>query len=514
MGEGCGTEHITLKTTYLAMLIKNDPDLIQSYLEDYSNIAGGYCDSVYLPKADEEVSAILQTASRDKLPITVSGAGTGVTGARIPFGGSVLSLEKMNKILEIRGLADGGEAVLESGVMLEDLLSRVESEGFFYPPNPTEKSSFIGGNVSTSASGARSFLFGTTRDYILGLTVVLSSGGLIELERGKVFSDAKGAMRLPLASGGEIDLTIPTYKMPKTKNAAGYFVQEGMDAIDLFIGQEGTLGVITKVKVRLLKGLKGLLNCYAFFNSQEDALRFIYKARETSLQNRKSSNGLNAISLEFFNAGSLSLLRQRHSSIPVNSKAAVFFEQEISKETESGITDAWARLIEEAGGSLDETWFAQTKQEQDELAKVRHDLPDMVNEYIKRHGIVKVGTDIAVPHNKFPEMIACYDSILKESGLFYVIFGHIGDNHLHVNILPKDKKGLGTAKAIYERFVKKAIDFSGTVTAEHGIGKVKHEYLQMMYGRSGIEEMVNLKKRLDPACILGLDNIFPKRLLT
>ena len=138
------------------MIIKSDPDLIFPYLEDYSNLKGGFCDSVIFPETEQEIAEVLRTASLKKTPLTLSAAGTGVTGGRIPFGGSVLSLEKMSRILDIKKLPSGeGEATVEAGVILDEFLKRVETEGFFYPPNPTERASSIGGNIATSASGAR-----------------------------------------------------------------------------------------------------------------------------------------------------------------------------------------------------------------------------------------------------------------------------------------------------------------------------------------------------------------------
>ncbi len=175
--------------------------------------------------------------------------------------------------------------------------------------------------------------------------------------------------------------------------------------------------------------------------------------------------------------------------------------------------DAWAELITECNGSLDNTWFAQSKAEREELAGVRHDLPDMVNEFIKRYKMTKVGTDIAVGRDHIDEMIRYYNRLLTEAGLRYVIFGHIGDSHLHVNILPENKKEYEKAKETYDLFVKKSISSGGTVSAEHGIGKLKHSYLEMMYGKQALRDMARLKKSFDPACILGLDNIFPMELL-
>lgn len=497
------------------MLTKKDPDLIAPYLQDYSNIDGGHCQAVSFPETEEDVVSLLESASDKKTPVTITAAGTGVAGGRVPFGGRLLSVEKMNRIEEIKKLPSGeGVGLLQPGVLLQDFLERIREHDLFYPPDPTEKSSFISGNIATSASGARSFRFGTTRDYVLGLRVVLSNGQILDIERGRIFADRDRAIELPLVSGGLIKINIPGYNMPDVKNAAGYYAKDGMDGIDLFIGQEGTLGVITKIRLRLLRRPAGFIDCYAFFNRQEDGLSFAYKARDLSLKNRNlTSGGINAISLEFLDKNSLRLLREKHKNIPEEAKAAIYFQQEAEKKTESAILDTWARLITECGGSLENTWFAQSQKEREELAVVRHDLPDMVNEFIKRHKQIKVGTDIAVPGNNIDKMIRYYNELLTEAGLRYIIFGHIGDSHLHLNILPENNSQLEKAKDIYDLFVKKALSIGGTVSAEHGIGKIKHAYLEMMYGKKAIKEMARFKKSLDPACILGLDNIFPKELL-
>ena len=499
---------------HTAMLIKKDPDLISAYLEDYSNLKGGFCDLVAFPMEEAEIAEFLKDSSAKKSPVTISGAGTGVTGARIPFGGRVLSLEKMNKIIDIRKHESGeGEALVEPGLLLQDFLSETEKYGLFYPPDPTEKTSFIGGNVATSASGARSFKFGTTRDYVLGLKVMLSSGDSIEIDRDSIFADNTGAVELQTSSGENIKVTVPKYKMPSVKNASGYFAKKHMDAIDLFIGQEGTLGVITQIRLKLISQLKGMLDCYTFFKKGNDALLFVKKAREQSIGRGRNAKAIDAISLEYFDENALNLLREKHNNIPKDAKGAIYFEQEVDRESESDLIEKWAALITECNGLLDDTWFAQTAKERQRLQDVRHDLPDMVNEYLKKHNLIKVGTDIAVDPVNIFKMIEYYNNLLSEAGLRYLIFGHIGEAHLHVNILPKDKKQTEKAAEIYEALVKKAISLGGTPSAEHGIGKIKHKYLEMLYGADGVKTMAALKKALDPACILGLDNIFSKKTL-
>lgn len=493
------------------MLVKKDPDIINSFLEDYSNIKGGFCNAVIFAETEEDLRSALLDCSIGRVPVTISGAGTGVTGGRIPFGGKVISLQKLNRIKYIKSLATGGaEALVEAGVVLEDFLALIESKGFFYPPGPTEKSSFIGGNAATSASGAGSFKYGTIRDFILGLRVLLTDGEVLELERGRYIAK-KRQLKLVTVSGKAITLRLPEYVMPKVKNASGYYIKDDMDAVDLFIGGEGTLGVISEIKLRLLNKPEGILDCYAFFNDKKDAVEFVHNAKEVSAD---SSNPISVLSLEYLDQYALELLRKKHKNIPYNAKAAIYFEQEFSDGKENGIIDSWAALITKCHGELANTWFAQTAAEREKLAGIRHDLPDMVNEYLKKNNFSKVGTDIAVEYKHLNLMLDLYDSTLTKAGLSYLIFGHIGESHMHTNILPKDKAEHEKAIEAYEILVQKAISLGGTPSAEHGIGKIKHRYLEMLYGKEGVSEMARLKKELDPCSILGLDNLFPKELLT
>lgn len=492
------------------MLVKKDPDIIKSFLEDYSNLKGGSCSAVLLPESQEELRDAIIECSAKRIPVTVSGAGTGVAGGRIPFGGRVVSLANLNKIEYIEPLKTGGaKASLGAGTVLQDFLDAVDGKGFFYPPDPTEKTSFIGGNIATSASGARGFKYGSTRNFVTGITVLLASGQILELKRGRHLA-VKRKLKLSTSEGKDIILTLPGYSMPGLKNAAGYYVKDGMDAVDLFIGQEGTLGIILKAELRLLEKPYGILDCYAFFKDENDAIRFTHTAK---IKTTEASSDIEALSIEYLDSHALKLLRNRHSNIPESSMAAVYFEQETRRENEAVIIDSWAGIIAKCGGSLENTWFAQTPSERQRLSEIRHDLPDMVNEYLKKNGFPKIGTDIAVRDNSLNIMMDYYKALLAEAGLKYLIFGHIGESHLHVNILPRSSSELEKAKAVYETLVSKAVSLGGTPSAEHGIGKVKHRYLELLYGDKAIEDMVNLKKQLDPQCILGLDNIFAKELL-
>ena len=474
------------------MLKKTDPALIQGFLEDSSGLLGGFAEAVVFPETEAEISEFLKDVSQKRIPVTISGGGTGVTGGRIPFGGVVLATDRLNKILKITS----EYAIVQPAVRLDELQNEVGKINRIYLPEPTEPNAYLGGTVATNASGARGFKYGSTRKYVRRLKVVLSSGKVIEIKRGEIFADKEGNLKLE-----DLKFKIPGYQMPKIKNAAGYYSKEGMDLIDLFIGQEGTLGVVTEIELAL-GPKKETFDCIAFFPAEEDTLKFISEAKKQD-----------ALSLEYFDFNSLELLRQKYPNIPDNAKGAILFEQETTPETEGQLIENWSNLLEKFGVSLDKVWFAEDEKKKQYFKEFRHALPEMVNEIVKRNKMPKVGTDMAVPQDKFREMYNFYKEKLSESQIRYVIFGHIGENHLHANLLPESSVEFDRAKNIYLELVKKAISLGGTASAEHGIGKLKHAYLEVMYGRHGLEEMARVKKLLDPACILGLGNIFPMELL-
>ena len=493
------------------MIIKKDKDTIGAYLEDSSNLKGGFAEEVVIPEDTAELSAFMRKANAGKTPVTIAGGGTGTTGSRVPLGGILLSMEKFDKIYDLS--KDKMSAILQSGVLVDDLKKACEAKGLFYTSHPTEKTAFVGGTIATNASGARSFKYGPTRKYVKWLKMVLADGEEFVLRRGERFLK-RGSSEIRLDSGRTIDVPIPAYRMPNTKNSAGYFAGDGMDLIDLFIGQEGTLSVITDVELGLEQKPLGILSAFVFFDREEDAWNFSGEARAISrLGPKKGGSNLEALSIEYFDSKCVELVRSKNKNVPASAKAAIFFEQEVSNLNQDAILDEWLKLISKYGVPLDNTWVAMNEADAAKFIEIRHSIPEAMNDIIRRRGIEKLATDIAVPDDKFPEMARYYAEVLKEGGVEYYIFGHIGECHLHVNLLPKSEAESVMAREIYVKFVRKATAFGGTISAEHGIGKIKRRYLEMMYGKSGIMEMARIKKAFDPNCILGLGNIFSKELL-
>ena len=489
------------------MIIKTEQDEIQNYLIDASNTKG-FCEAVYIPENVSEMGQIIKEANEKKHSVTISGNGTGLTGARVPKGGIVISTEKINKIIEIN--LEEKFALVEPGVLLSELQDAVNSKGLLYPPDPTERNCFVGGTVATNASGARTFKYGPTRNYVEELEIILPDGDFLYLKRGENFADDL-SLTLKTSSGKDINLLLPDYEMPKVKNASGYFCKRNMDAIDLFIGSEGTLGVITKIKLKLLLLPLNELSCILFFETENNALNFLIRARDESYKNRKLKivNSIDATALEYFDENSLRFLLNDYPNIPVNAKAAVWFEEQCN-DNEDELLELLINLFLDYNGKDEDAWFAMTDKDRENIIAFRHTISTSVNEYITRNNFRKLGTDVAVPDDKFIDFYYAIKKEVETQNLDYVIYGHLGNSHVHLNMLPKTEEEFVKGKELYKSICSHAISLGGTFSAEHGVGKNKRGYLVEMYGQENVNKMRMLKKTLDPNYIFGVGNIFEK----
>jgi len=488
------------------MIKKTLQDEIQNYLVDASNFRGS-CEAVYLPENGEEVAQAIRAANAEKVNVTIAGNHTGLTGSGIPQNGIVISTEKLKSILEIN--TKEHYAIVEPAVFLKDFQNELKQFGFFYPPDPTETNCFIGGTIATNASGARTFKYGATRNFILQLEIILPDGELLNLKRGEVTAE-NNLLRLQTESGKSVTLQLPHYKFPKVKNASGYFIDENMDAIDLFIGSEGTLGVITKAKVKILPLPYSVLSCVAFFPDEKNGLDFIDEARKLSYASRNnlSEAAIDARALEFFDTHSLQFLSGDYPQIDLSAGCAVWFEQELTAQNEETLTQLWIDLLTKYHADVDKAWIGIDEKDKALLHEFRHAISSKVNEYISKNNFRKLGTDVAVPDAEFPAFFYYCKSLAEEQNIKYVAYGHFGNSHLHLNMLPETEEALLIGKTVYKKICRQAVNLGGTVSAEHGIGKSKRDYLLMMYGEAAVKEMIALKKALDPNMILGNGNLF------
>jgi len=520
---------VLLFLSVLKMKVLNNPETIQNYLSDESHYFQANLKEVkaiYYPEFEEEVKKLIEEFNKKRCLCTISGAGTSITGTRVPmYGGVVISTEKVLKVLPLEKFKEINfstllgevtiyldqenlEAYLPAGISLS-VLSEVLPPNLFYPPDPTEKSALIGATVATNASGGRSFYYGSTRKWVEGINLVLANGDFLRLNRGEVlaFNDL---FNFKSQSGESYSFKIPSYHLPKTKNAAGLYTKKNMDLIDLFIGSEGILGVITQVKVKLSSKKRDFIGDISFFNLEEEALSYVDKLRAVK------DKGI--LSIEYFDRNSLNFIKEKFQEIKSSYQAGVFTE--IYQDDE--IMTLLSEILESS--NVQDDWLADNEHEISKQKSFRHALPEGINSYLKQHQSYKLGTDFVVEVREFPEMMKFYQEIgerfksrFPRDGFHYVLFGHIGDCHLHFNFITHTSQELEVAKELYLEMALKANYLGGTISGEHGVGKKMvrkndHDipYLQLMYGQEGIREIARIKKVFDSHWILNVGNMIPR----
>lgn len=454
-----------------------DPTVREAYSEDASGLVG-LPDAVARPTSASEVADIVRWCAAGGTPLTPQGLRSSTVGSPLAMGGLALSLEKMDRLIDIDPV--NRTATAEPGIVLATFKQILRQAGLFFPPDPTsENECTLGGAVMTNASGARTYAYGPIRPWVKSLDLVLGDGRTTTIERSET-----------------------------TKNTVGYFGFQ--NPIDLMIGSEGTLGVVTRVTVKLLPMPEGYLCGMAFLPDMASAVRFVMAADGR----RGAAGAVRPRCLELFDDGSLELIRPIAGAlrVPPGAGAGIYFEEECAPDEAEAVMARWLGLIDACNGFADDTIVAINEAQEKELRRLRHALPATMNERgreARRTGGLKLGTDWAVPLPRLPEMIEEATRIARESfGGFFIRYGHIGNGHPHFNMLAGDPESLTRARRAAHEMCLKAVSLGGTVTAEHGVGKLKRDYVPLQYPGWVLEAMKSLKRSLDPAGILAPGNIF------
>ena len=501
-------------------------------LSDESRLAAEAPERVYFPETTADVAAAVREAVEAGEPLTISGARTGIVGGAVPLDSRwVLSLSKMDRLIEI---ATGGTppepyARVQAGMTLSSLAEELAAfdwkplagdggpKSWFYPVDPTESTAFVGGTVATNASGGRSYRYGSTRAWVRGLEVVLADGRTVRLRRGETFASA-GVLDAPDVLGPR-KLELPDVARPTCKCACGYLVAPDVDLVDVFVGSEGTLGVVTEVELRLAPTPENILALMCFLpegpGGAETGLALV--------KDLKADERLAPLTIEYFGGTALDMLREerelasddRIPELPPDAKTAVFLEVAYEAEEElDALVVAIDERLEEHGGSLEKTWAGDEPATREKMRVLRHSVPEAANNRVARRKrdvpeLHKVGTDLAVPDEALDDLLAAYHELIPESGLEYVIFGHAGENHLHVNLIPRSGRDLERAKALHEDLARLVVRLGGSVTAEHGVGRLKRSLLEIQYGPEGVAALKRVKDFFDPDSLLNPGVLFP-----
>ena len=436
--------------------------------------------------------------------VTVSGARTGVTGGAVPEASThLVSVARLRGIVDLDLDANPPCVRALAGTTLRELHAELATRapGFTLPLDPTEAGASLGGMVATNAAGSRAFRFGATRDWVVGLTVELASGRTLDLRRGR---DRAAGDTLTLVDGDERrTVHLPAIPKPRTKNSIGYGFVPGGDAVDLFVGSEGTLGVVSEVTLRLAPVTESRLAFLQCFATPAQAFALVEALRGDA--------ALRTTAIEFLDARSHELARETGkpevtrvlAHAPAGS-CSVFaeFGYDDDEALEATIERVLAHVAA-AGGDEAAGLAGVDDQALRDIRAFRHAVPERINATIARRReqhptLHKIATDMAVEDKDLLWVYDLYTTRLTAAGLDHAIFGHAGNNHFHVNILPRDDDELRRAKAIYAEFATAIVARGGCVSAEHGIGRIKKHFLPVQYDAATLDAMRAAKRWLDP----------------
>ena len=416
-------------------------------------------EAVVWPQTAAEVAAVLKYANEHRIPVTGWGAGSSLEGNPIPVcRGLVLDFTRMNRILTIR--EEDFQADVEPGVVYQDLNEKLRHTGLFFPPDPGARAT-LGGMIANNASGTRTVLYGSTRDYVMRLVVALASGELIELGTRA------------------------------SKSSSGYSL------INLFVGSEGTLGIVVEATMRLVGFPAEYSAAVATFPSVAAAARTVYELKRS---------GLNPAALELLGPECIALMNQEE-------KLGLAVEPTLFLEFHGASTSQLAEVLD----SAKEICAAEGcrdfrpglgRAERDRIFKARHALGEMIQHNHPEHHILIM--DVAVPITRYIELLAEMQAEVNAHGLIAYTLSHAGNGNVHLNIAGRkdDPAEWDLVQKVSERLVLKTIALGGTATGEHGVGLGKRKYMPTQHG-TGLAWMRRVKDLFDPHGILNPGKIFP-----
>lgn len=491
------------------------------WLEDAAHFPGGHAAGIVFPRTAADVVDVLVSAA-SVLPI---GAQSSLTGGATPMGEVILATTKMAHIVD----APPGRITVEPGVTVAAMQERLAEAGAWFPPVPTFTGACAGGIVATNAAGAATFKYGSTRDWVEAMTVVLADGTVLELQRG-AHRARDGRFEIE-TTHGRISVPVPTYLMPQVaKRSAGYYAAANMDLVDLFIGSEGTLGVITQITFRTLSPAPNIVLAWIPCAAEAQGLALVKALRDASMTTWQTGapDGIDACAIEHMDRRSLEILREdgadrrNNVSVPEGTALALLVQLELGEETDaaeafdqiqgslesSGRASAlgnFCRALDRAGVLADtELALPRDRRRTADLLAVREAVPAGVNQRISTAKrtidarIEKTAGDMVVPFDRSAEMMDLYRQGFEARGVDYAIWGHLSDGNLHPNVIPRSFDDVVKGKDAMLEFGRHVARLGGCPLAEHGVGRspVKQALLQQLYGHVGIDEMRAVKQAL------------------
>ncbi len=477
------------------------------YLHDESKLRSDSALSLAQPSTVAELRRVIRWHAARHHAVVCSGSRTGVVAGSVSQSPAhVIALDRLRGVVALD--RECRTVRVLAGTWLSELTDFLAKEApdLAFPVDPTERSASCGGMVSTNAGGARSFAFGAMRPWVRGLVVELPSGNTLALERGQASADD---LTFTLHDGAVVrTLEGGTITKPPTKNACGYAFTAGGDAVDLFIGAEGTLGTISEVTLDLCAAPREQLLFLQGFGEVEGAFQFVEALRQR--------RDLGVVAIEFLDSRSHALAREgqrapRVIEVVGGLECSVLVEFFLDGDLDF---DALEAMVTHAGGDLTDSIAGTSDDTVRDIRAFRHSVPERVNQLIAQRRadhptLHKLATDMAVPDRELRWVYTFYEQTLTAAGLEFAIFGHVGDNHFHVNLLPRNDAELQKAKALYFEIGKAIVARGGCVAAEHGIGRIKVGFMPLQYSEAELDTMRRIKDTFDPEWRLNAGAVVP-----
>jgi D-lactate dehydrogenase (cytochrome) len=499
-----------------------DPEVLAAHLTDAARVPGGHAAAIALPETEAAVASVLTNTPH----VLAIGAQSSLTGGATPRGELLLSTARLATI----GATAPDHVVVGPGCVLADLATELGRRGQWYPPLPTYDGATVGGTVATNAAGAATFKYGATRAWVRALTVVLASGDVLDVERGAATASPEGHFEIVGVDGRPHRVDLPRYTMPAVaKLAAGYFAAPGMDLVDLFVGAEGTLGIVTSVTLGVVAPPPAWLVGWSSCADEAAALRLAADLR-AGVPDLAAIEYLDARALAFLHEDGIPA--RLRVPLPAAAGAAILFQVALDPETRAEAVAAALADPEQTGTALSR--LARVLADHDALAStipalpgeaahrtalfaLREAVPLAVNRRVAvaqrtiHPTLAKSGGDVVVPPDRLAELLAVARSTLRDLDLDHAIWGHLSDGNLHPNVVPRRPEDGARAATAQLAIGAAAIALGGSPLSEHGVGRspVKQALLRQLYGDDGIAAMRRVKAALDPDGVLAPGVIFP-----
>jgi D-lactate dehydrogenase (cytochrome) len=500
--------------------IDTDPAVLATFLSDAAHVPGGHAAGVVFPKSEAELAAVVSASAR-VLPI---GAQSSLTGGATPRGEIILSTRALATI----DVMDRHAVAVGAGVPLASLQDYLARHGRYYPPVPTYDGAFVGGTIATNAAGAATFKYGATRPWVQAMTVVLADGSVLDLVRGHVLASA-GRFEIGRVDGSVRQVPAPRYTMPAVaKLSAGYFAAPDMDLIDLFIGSEGTLGVVVSATLRVIDRPDHsavLITC----RDPAQAIAVTARLRVQARLAWRDQGALDVSAIEYMDARALRVVPDAafaRAGVPRPPEGAVMLlaQLEFARGGDAARAGEGLAGLVELGEVLDSAGVESDpivtvpgdERGAQRFFELREAVPASVNALVAAAkqadaAIEKTAGDFVVPFERLEESIGIYHRHFTDRDIDHAVWGHASDGNLHVNVIPTTLRDVTEGREALIEMARAVIAMGGAPLAEHGVGRsaMKQRLLRELYGEDGIEQMRAVKRALDPEWKLSPGVLFP-----